>query len=121
MIRARQDSPSISGMLMSSVTTSGCTRASCSSAANPLRAVCTSKSPPSARMPFSARRISAESSTTRTEVATRRGSSRSGGREGLVREDLLERGRLLGGEQLVDLDEQEHALLVGQVGDPGHD
>src|SRR5262245_14430162 len=109
MIFARQVSPSISGMLTSSVTTSGESRSSWSRASTPLRAVCTSKSPARVRISFRARRISAESSTTSTLFAGM--SAPSDAREGrLVGEHLVDGRELVHGEQLVDLHEQQHPL-----------
>ena len=71
MMRSRQARPSICGMWMSSVTTSGLKAATSSSASSPLRANCTSKSASLENMRASSFRMRAESSTTRTLVTRR--------------------------------------------------
>ncbi len=78
MMRDRQVSPSISGMLMSRVMTSGSNRSSSASASAPLRTVLTSNPPSASNSSFRCRRISAESSAISNLIVMCRGLFRGG-------------------------------------------
>jgi hypothetical protein len=71
MTRSRQARPLRPGIWISKVTTSGRTWSSSASASAPSRATATSKSPAASKISVSRRRISAESSTTRSLITRR--------------------------------------------------
>ena len=124
MMRERQVRPSISGMLMSSVITSGLNASSSRNASIPLRTASTVKSPSASNNCTRWRRINAESSTISNLITasplllvleTRRQLRPS---RVLSAVAVLQRVQFLHVEQLVDVEQQDHSLLRFQIGDP---